>query len=231
MYRDFGMTLAAKRKERHLNQLQLADLLNKKGLEVKSGSISKWEKNVNSPNVIQFFALCEILGIDNINDTFGIAIEENLFAQLNEEGKRKTIEYMNLLIKSGMYVRKNLSTSRTERKVFTEPASAGTGLFLDSDQYEEFEVGDDVPATADFGIRVSGDSMEPVYVNKQIVWVHQQDQLENGNIGIFYLNGDAYIKKYQKNKDNVQLISLNKKYAPIQIKPEMELRTFGKVVK
>lgn len=59
--------------------------------------------------------------------------------------------------------------------------------------------------------------MEPVYVNKQIVWVHQQDQLENGNIGIFYLNGDAYIKKYQKNKDNVQLISLNKKYAPIQI--------------
>ena len=47
MYRDFGMTLAAKRKERHLNQLQLADILNKKGLEVKSGSISKWEKNVN----------------------------------------------------------------------------------------------------------------------------------------------------------------------------------------
>lgn len=88
---------------------------------------------------------------------------------------------------------KNLSTSRTERKVFTEPASAGTGLFLDSDQYEEFEVGDDVPAAADFGIRVSGVSMEPVYVNKQIVWVHQQDQLENGNIGIFYLNGDAYI--------------------------------------
>lgn len=178
MYRDFGMTLAAKRKERHLNQLQLADLLNKKGLEVKPGSISKWEKNVNSPNVIQFFALCEILGIDNINDTFGIAIEENLFAQLNEEGKKKAIEYMNLLIKSGMYVRE-----------------------------------------------------EPVYVNKQIVWVHQQDQLENGDIGIFYLNGGAYIKKYQKNKDNVQLISLNKKYAPIQIKPEMELRTFGKVVK
>lgn len=66
---------------------------------------------------------------------------------------------------------------------------------------------------------------------QQIVWVHQQDQLENGNIGIFYLNGNAYIKKYQKNKDNVQLISLNKKYTPIQIKPEMELRTFGKVVK
>ena len=64
-----------------------------------------------------------------------------------------------------MYVRKNLSTSRTERKVFTEPASAGTGLFLDSDQYEEFEVGDDVPAASDFGIRVSGVSMEPIYVD------------------------------------------------------------------
>ena len=92
MYRDFGMTLAAKRKERHLNQLQLADLLNKKGLEVKSGSISKWEKNVNSPNVIQFFALCEILGIDNINDTFGIAIEENLFATSSLSSMKKAKE-------------------------------------------------------------------------------------------------------------------------------------------
>ena len=53
---------------------------------------------MNSLNVIQFFALCEILGIDNINDTFGIAIEKNLFAQLNDEGKEKAIEYMNLLI-------------------------------------------------------------------------------------------------------------------------------------
>ena len=53
---------------------------------------------MNSLNVIQFFALCEILGIDNINDTFGIAIEKNLFAQLNDEGKKKAIEYMDLLI-------------------------------------------------------------------------------------------------------------------------------------
>ena len=179
MYRDFGKTLAAKRKEKHLNQLQLADLLNKKGLEVKSGSISKWEKNVNSPNVIQFFALCEILGIDNINDTFGIAIEENLFAQLNDEGKRKTIEYMNLLIKSGMYVREEpvYITNRT-LKVFTEPASAGTGLFLDSDQYEEFEVGDDVPATADFGIRVSGDRILQIAVPYSKGWRAWVDGVE-----------------------------------------------------
>lgn len=76
--------------------------------------------------------------------------------------------------------------------------------------------------------RISG---RVVQLNRAVCHERPLFTLENGDIGIFYLNGDAYIKKYQKNKDNVQLISLNKKYAPIQIKPGMELRTFGKVVK
>ena len=49
------------------------------GLDVKAHSISKWEKNVNLPNVMQFFALCEILEITDINKTFQIGNKENLF--------------------------------------------------------------------------------------------------------------------------------------------------------
>ena len=67
---------------------------------------------------------------------------------------------------------------------------------------------------ADFGVCVSGDSMEPLYLNGQIIWVHQQETLEDGEIGIFFLDGEAYVKKY----------------APSKVSSGSVFRTFGKVV-
>ena len=83
---------------------------------------------------------------------------------------------------------------------------------------------------ADFGVRVSGDSMEPLYLNGQIIWVHQQETLEDGEIGIFFLDGEAYVKKYHQTPDGISLISMNKIYAPIKISSGSVFRTFGKVV-
>ena len=83
---------------------------------------------------------------------------------------------------------------------------------------------------ADFGVRVSGDSMEPLYLNGQIIWVHQQETLEDGEIGIFFLDGEAYVKKYHQTPDGISLISMNKKYAPIKISSGSVFWTFGKVV-
>ena len=36
-------------------------------------------------------------------------------------------------------------------------------------------------------------------------------------IGIFYLNGNTYIKELHDEPDGVYLISLNQKYRPIQV--------------
>ena len=40
--------------------------------------------------------------------------------------------------------------------------------------------------------------------------------VENGEIGIFSLNGEAYIKKLQDDQNGVFLISLNEKYPPFR---------------
>ncbi|WP_195968340.1 S24 family peptidase [Blautia obeum] len=49
-------------------------------------------------------------------------------------------------------------------------------------------------------------------------------------MGVFFLDGDAYVKKYHQSDSGIQLISLNKKYAPIQVTSGSILKTFGKVV-
>ena len=80
------------------------------------------------------------------------------------------------------------------------------------------------------GIRISGDSMKPVFHDGQIAWVLQQESVSNGEIGIFALNGEAYIKKLQNDKDGIFLISLNEKYAPIKVRENDRLDIFGKVL-
>lgn len=81
-----------------------------------------------------------------------------------------------------------------------------------------------------FGIRISGDSMEPQFINGQIVWVHQQESLSTGEIGIFYLNGNAYCKKLIDDADGLFLVSLNTKYEPIPVTETASFKVFGKVV-
>ena len=72
--------------------------------------------------------------------------------------------------------------------------------------------------------------MEPEYHNGEIAWIQQKDSISNGEVGIFYLNGDAYIKKLHDEPDGLFLISLNRKYKPITIQESDSFKIFGKVV-
>ena len=115
-------------------------------------------------------------------------------------------------------------------RLYDLPASAGTGEFLDGEYYEEVEAGADVPAAADFGIRIKGNSMEPRYADGQTVWVKKTNELDNGDIGIFFLDGDAYCKKLCKSFYGMSLISLNPKYKPIIINEDVRFEVLGKVL-
>ena len=87
-----------------------------------------------------------------------------------------------------------------------------------------------IPNEASYGVIVSGDSMEPEFHNGEIALVSQQDTLCDGEIGIFELNNEAYIKKLKRYADRLYLVSLNSKYSPIEIKESDRLDVFGKVV-
>ena len=82
---------------------------------------------------------------------------------------------------------------------------------------------------ADEIIPVSGDSMEPLYSDRQEVYVQHCAELRPGEIGIFLLDGDAYCKMLSQ-EDGVSLVSLNSAYRPIPIGEFSELRILGKVV-
>lgn len=232
MDRTLGSILASYRKKKKISQLELADELAKYGVNVSNAAISAWEKDSSVPNANQFLILCKLLGITDIYNEFIGFNPDDVLAKLNDEGKAKALEYISLLLLSEQFQKKEATIIPFRRKIKWSllASSAGTGEFLDDENFEIIEVGEDVPEEADFGLALNGDSMEPRYHDKQAVWVQKTDTLNNGEIGIFYLDGMTYCKQLKQDKDGIFLISLNSKYQPIKITADSTFKIFGRVL-
>ena len=154
------------------------------------------------------------------------------FMNSTEEHTAKAMDYINLLHASGMYEKQTAKIIPFRSiDIFENAVSAGTGNFLVDGPKETVHIDESIlPEDTTFGVRISGDSMEPEFHDGQIAWVLQQESVANGEIGIFALNGEAYIKKLQNDKDGIFLISLNEKYAPIKVSENDRLDIFGKVL-
>ena len=227
---DIGKTLAKLRKEAGLSQTELAARLSMLGVDVTNQAVSKWESGSSLPNARQFIILCAALGVEDVLGEFTKG-KYGAYAGLDSEGRRKLAEYKSLLISSGRYsIKKVPPHSVRTLPLYSLAVSAGTGQFLDGENYEMVEVGEDVPEGANFGVRVAGDSMEPEYHDGQIVWVRQQRSLMTGETGIFLYDGCAYLKRLVAREDRMALRSLNPAYSDILISPELPLRVLGKVL-
>ena len=89
-------------------------------------------------------------------------------------------------------------------------ASAGTGQFVFDDiPPEMIEIENCMENMhVDFAIGVNGNSMEPTYSDGDTLLVKKQDSINFGAIGIFTIDGEAFVKEL----GNGVLISHNKDY-------------------
>ena len=111
---------------------------------------------------------------------------------------------------------------------YDHPASAGTGQYLNDIRVERIVLPVDVDA--DFVIPIKGDSMEPDYHDGDLVFIQTSVELNDGVIGVFNYNSDAYIKQLVIDKDQAYLHSLNPAYKDMPITPETDFRIIGEVV-
>lgn len=124
-------------------------------------------------------------------------------------------------------------TEETETEIITinyikAPVSAGLGDMLND--YEDMEK-IKVPLTresrkADFVLRVHGDSMESKFYDGDYILVRQQPVVDAGQIGIFAVNGEGYVKKMGTN----MLISLNSDYPNVELNENTDFKCFGLVL-
>lgn len=225
-----GSKLAELRKSCGLSQMEVAKLVSLRCGTITNRAVSKWEQGDSRPDADQFIALCQIYGISDVPAVFLGMESGDPLSGLNRLGRERAEEYISMLRDNPIFSSKARIT-RIVRQIplYDMPASAGTGVFLDSDSYTMMDVDESVPDTASIAVRISGDSMIPKFDDGQIVYIQLQPELENGEIGIFVLNGDAFCKRLDT-ENGVKLVSLNPEYKPIRVKSSDELRVVGKVV-
>lgn len=111
---------------------------------------------------------------------------------------------------------------------YQDKVSAGLGNFLSNGVTEEMSIRL-LPETSgsDYVVQVTGDSMEPTYQDGDLVLIHSQPEIEVGEVGLWLLNGDGYIK--ERGRDC--LVSHNNTYSPIRLQVDDTADCFGKVLR
>lgn len=94
--------------------------------------------------------------------------------------------------------------------LYHQPVSAGNGEPADDDKSELIRLVKMPPRGTSFVTPVFGDSMEPTYCDGDLVFVRAQPDIYNGQIGIFFMDGQMWLKELG---DGV-LLSHNPKYPP-----------------
>ncbi len=226
---EFGVWLRSYRKEQNLSQPELAAFFSRQAVMTKTidhFAISKWERGLLMPDYKTMLAIGYCAGLADPYLTF-LGVTHGY--KLNEAGQRKLDEYARLLEESPRYACVPKKPPAREIRFYDLAVSAGTGQFLDGDNYELRPVDDTVPQEADYAVRIAGDSMEPCYQDGQWVFVQEQETINRGEVGIFAHDGDSYCKVLGNENGHPALVSLNPAYAPILVCEE-GVRVLGRVV-
>lgn len=212
-------------------------------LETTKQTISRYEKGDRKPGQDTLFELTDIFKV-SIDDFFppitttapNSLIEQisDKVVQLTEPNQKNVLRYSSELLDKQNTVTYSKNTVNEPQAIYftynyyDQPASAGTGQYLNDVKVETIEL--PIEVDADFVVQIYGDSMEPEYYSGDYVFVELTYDLSDGDIGVFEYYGDAYIKQLLINEDGAFLHSLNPEYKDIPVDSDSDFRIIGKVV-
>ena len=230
----YGELIRSCRKKEDLTQ---ADLANKLG--IPKTYVGHWEAGRSRPDLNLIPGLCNALGI-SLSYFFDAPESEDALTDKERhfmEGYRKvdtrdrmildsTLETMITLKEEALwdYCRKNFFV--IDHNYQTAAAGSGTILEDETETYQMFIRVNQNARRADEIVAVSGSSMEPMFHHGQDVYVEHTPDLEIGEIGLFIVNGNGYIKQLQDG----YLHSLNPEYDDIQLDETDTTRIVGRVL-
>lgn len=217
--------------ERGLKQVDILNmsipLQERTGIKMSKSHLSQYVNGKSQPDQHKLYLLSKTLNVSEAwllgydvpkeDREFDIPSIEKIYKQLNPERQTKVYNFAEYQLKEQQ--RKSKISIMIKGYV-----SAGSGEWLESNE-EEVEFNGEVPEH-DFAVRVNGNSMTPLFDDKQIIFVKGTSEARDGQIVICRVNSDAYVKKLSGNK----LVSLKKDYKDILISETDDFKIFGVVV-
>lgn len=236
-----GEGLKNLRKNKNMTMEQLATDLNNKYpdlMKLTKGKISKWENEKEEPRLSTAKVLAEYFNV-KINDLYSEASttykDENsitsIYDKLTPPRQKRVLDFANeqLNEQNNKVLHINSHNVISEEVAVYGYASAGTGETLIDGVEFTTQYNGHIP-NHDFALQVNGDSMEPLFEDKEIIFVDKTKQINSGQIGIFVIDGEAYLKKVFINEEGIRLVSLNSKYPDLHFDSSHDIKVAGKVI-
>lgn len=239
---SFCEQLQKRRKELGLSRTELAARLG-----VSPSAVGNYETGVSAPKEEVLLRLFDALEVDP-NYLYRSSFRHIGGIQSDEE--RKLLEKYRRLPLSGrqtvhtlvdaldiMVAEEQRLRPRQERRtipLYQSPAAAGFAAPVFGEDYTLVPVEGDVPPGAELAVRIQGDSMMPQIADGDVVYVNH-DPLQNGDVGIFCVDGDMLCKQYYRDGFGmVYLFSLNRARADMDVTFHRDsgrsLTCFGRVM-
>ena len=114
--------------------------------------------------------------------------------------------------------------------------AAGSPIYADGNIEGEVMIDPQVAAGCPcFALKVKGDSMTPQILDRDIIIVREQEEVDDGDIVVATVNGgEGCVKRLKKYANAISLVSMNPDYEPMYFTAEaidtMPVRIWGKVV-
>ena len=234
-----GKNIEQARLRKGLSRPELASLM---GMTL--GGVSSWEYGRTRPDLASIKRLCEILKVTS-DEILGIS---DMREELSEKERKLLSDYRALPETEKSYVegligmmgaqsKKSIPFTpmhvKPRPKLISLPVNplsmcAGDGFDLSEGGETEYIQLVQCGALSDCDelVRVSGRSMEPMFYDGDLALVKHTEDLSEGDIGVFVLDGEGMLKQYRKDG----LYPLNKAYHVIRPAEYASFRCFGKVV-
>lgn len=230
-----GQKIKSLREERFMTQDDLAEKMG-----TTRQTISRYESGSRKTNQDVLFQLAEIFNV-SINTFFPNVENEveitTIYNKLEPKRQKKVYSFASeQLEEQNKVVQIN---SYKDKKYIQETLrgylSAGTGEMLVEDIEETINIPAEIVPEQHYDIvlKVNGDSMQPMFKDKEIVFVKKLDdysQLRSGQIGAFIIDGESYLKKAYIEDDKLRLVSLNGKYEDLLFREFNDIKVIGTVV-
>jgi len=239
----FGERMQECRERLGLSRAELA-----KRLGVSPSAVSNYERSISFPKEEIMLRLFDTLEADP-NELFQDSFrgEKDFYNPRERQliGRYRRLpsvgrDTVDTLLESLGAWQDELEDARPEEKeerlipLYRSPAAAGYAAPVMGEDYDPIPVGADVPAGAEFAVRIQGDSMEPWIADGSVAYVNR-DPMKAGDVGIFCVDGAMVCKQYYKDPFGiVYLFSLNRQRSDADLVfPENSGRTlvcFGRVM-
>lgn len=237
----FSDNLKYLREKNNMDQIELATKLGRKS----TSSISEWEKGKYQPKAGVLSDIAHIFNV-NLDDLMNKDLRNenevsspkldvlSIFNRLNLKRQQASYDYISNQLKEQRNNNRNVIKFPKDDDTLEITASgvlsAGVGEFLD-DSTKPFmvTVHKPVPSNYDYAFQINGHSMEPVYQDKQVVFVKKEDDYRDGQIIAAVMDGCAYLKKLSVVDGEATLVSLNPDYPNIKVDQESGVKILGVV--